>query len=136
MGNTLFTTELPWSVTPKTQDELDVARPHMVIPGPGSESTSSELSANWKPDSLRYAARLLGVDSLGRLWVKSGRGAGPAPCFDLFDCTDGSLLMSIETSLPVSASVWAVRVTESGILGWDHNPSDYPRVYMLELVER
>lgn len=136
VGDTLFTTELPWSVTPKTQEELDAARPHMVIPGPGSESTSSELSGNWKPDSLRNAARVLGVDNLGRLWVRSGRGTGPTPCFDLFDCEDGSLLMSIETSLPVSASVWAIRVTESGILGWDHNPSDYPRVYLLELVER
>lgn len=136
MGDTLFTTELPWSLTPKTQQELEVARPGMVIPGPGSESTTSELSANWKPDSLRNAARVLGVDSLGRLWVDSGRGTGPAPCFDLFDCGDGSLLLSVETSLPVTASVWAFRVTESGILGWDHNPSDYPRVYMLELAER
>jgi len=135
-GDTLFTTELPWSMTPKTQEELDVARPGMVIPGPGSESTSSELSAGWKADSLRNATYLFGVDSLGRLWAKSGRGAGSTPFFDLFDCEDGSLLMSIETSLPVSASVWAFRVTESGILGWDHNPSDYPRVYLLELVER
>lgn len=135
-GETTFSTGLPWSTTPKTQEELEVARPHMVIPGPGSESTTSELSADWKPDSLRNAARVLGVDSLGRLWVRSGRGTGPAPCFDLFDCGNGSLLMSIETSLPVSASVWAFRVAESGMLGWDHNPSDYPRVYLLGLVER
>lgn len=136
VGDTLFTTELPWAVTPKTQEELDVARPHMVIPGPGSESTSSELSANWKPDSLRSAARVLGVDGLGRLWVDSGRGTGSAPFFDLFDCVDGSMLLSFETSLPISANVWAFRVTETGILGWDHNPSDYPRVYLLEFVER
>ncbi len=79
-----------------TEEELLAARPHMVIPGPGSESTSSELSADWSPDSTRGAGTLAGLDGENRLWVKSGRGEGASPVFDLYSATDGTSLGSIE----------------------------------------
>ncbi len=34
------------------------------------------------------------------------------------------------------ARYWSFKVSESGILGWDHNPADFTRIYILELVER
>jgi len=119
----------------KTEEELEVARPGMVIPGPGSESTSSELSADWSPDSIRSSGSLIGLDGENRLWVKSGRGATASPIFDLYDADDGSSLGSIETTLPAIAQLWNIKIFESGILGWYHNPGDYPRVYILELVD-
>ncbi len=135
-GDVSFQIELPWETMYLTEEELLAARPHMVIPGPGSESTSSELSADWSPDSTRGAGTLAGLDGENRLWVKSGRGEGASPVFDLYSATDGTSLGSIETTLPAIARFWTIRVSEPGILGWDHNPGDYPRVYMLELVDR
>ena len=135
-GDVSFQIELPWETMYLTEEELLAARPHMVIPGPGSESTSSELSADWSPDSTRGAGILAGLDAENRLWVKSGKGEIASPIFDLYNATDGSSLGSIQTTLPAIARFWSVRVSESGILGWDHNPGDYPRVYMLELIDR
>ncbi len=135
-GDTSFTNEIPWEVTHMTSEEIDAARPGIVVPGPGTESTSSELTADWEPDSIRNAGLLIGVDEYNRLWVKSGRGETASPVFDLYTIEDGSPITSIETTLPAIARYWNIEVTESGILGWDHNPADYPRVYILELVDR
>lgn len=136
VGDISFQIELPWETTYLTEEELIVARPGMIIPGPGSESTSSELSADWSPDSIRSAGYLAGLDGENRLWVKSGRGETASPVFDLYDATDGSSLGSIETTLPAIARFWNIRIFKSGILGWDHNPGDYPRVYILRLIDR
>ena len=135
-GAVSFQIQLPWETMHLTEEELLAARPHMVIPGPGSESTSSELSADWSPDSIRGTGSLVGLDGENRLWVKSGRGETASPVFDLYDATDGSSMGSIETTLPAIARFWNIKVSESGILGWDHNPGDYPRVYILELIDR
>ncbi|MCK4504824.1 MAG: 6-bladed beta-propeller [Candidatus Aegiribacteria sp.] len=134
-GDTAFYTEIPWEITAITQDEIEVARPGIVVPGPGSESTITELTADWEPDSVRNAGLLVGVDRDSRIWVKTGRGETAAPIFDLFDSRDGSFITSVETTLPAIARYWNIEVSESGILGWDHNPADYPRVYILELIE-
>lgn len=134
-GDTAFYTEIPWEITSMTQDEIAVARPGIVVPGPGSESTITELNANWEPDSIRNAGLLIGVDRENRLWVKSGRGETAAPIFDLFDSRNGSFITSVETTLPAIARYWNIEVSEFGILGWDHNPADYPHVYILELIE-
>lgn len=72
--NEVYRIEKPWDSRPVTEEELQVARPHLVLPGPGSESTMSELSSDWEPDTLRSAARILGIDAENRLWVKSGFG--------------------------------------------------------------
>lgn len=135
-GDVSFTINIPWEITYVTQEELDAARPHTVIPGPGSEATSAELSSGWVPDSLRSAATIVGIDGEDRLWVKSGKGVTASPVFDLYSMSDGSFITSVETTLPAIARYWSFKVSESGILGWDHNPADYTRVYILELVER
>jgi hypothetical protein len=134
-GETAFRTEIPWSATSMTQEEIDAARPGIVVPGPGSESTVTDLNSDWKPDSIRNAAFPVGVDGENRLWVKSGRGETASPVFDLFDLTDGSILFSIETSLPAIARYWSMKVNCNGILGWDHNPDDHCRIYVLELID-
>ncbi len=135
-GTKRFPINIPWEITYVTQEELDVARPYTVIPGPGSEATSAELSSNWVPDSLRSAATIVGYDGENRLWVKSGKGTTASPVFDLYSMSDGSLITSVETTLPAIARYWSFRVSAAGILGWDHNPADYTRVYILELVEK
>lgn len=133
-GDTLFAVVRPWQETPVTEEELEAARPFLVIPGPGSESTSEELSAGWEPDPLRYAAIVCGFDSGQRLWVKSGNGETASQVFDLYDMADGSFIQSVQTTLPPIARYWAFVVSPQGIIGWDHNPSDYPRIYVLETV--
>jgi len=135
-GDISFQVELPWETIFLTEDELLAARPHLIIPGPGSESTSAELSADWSPDSIRNSGYPIGIDDSNRLWVKSGRGETASPVFDLFNSEDGSYLGAIETSLPAIARFWNYRVCEQGILCWDHNPQDYPRVYILNLIDR
>ena len=135
-GDASFAINIPWEITYVTQEELDAARPYTVIPGPGSEATSAELSSNWVPDSLRSAATIIGIDGEDRLWVKSGKGETASPVFDLYRMSDGSFITSVKTTLPAIARYWSFRVSESGILGWDHNPADFARVYILELVEK
>ncbi len=135
-GDICFQIELPWETVFLTEEELLAARPHLIVPGPGSESTSSELSADWSPDSIRSAGLPIGLDDENRLWVKSGRGDTASPVFDLYNADDGSSLGMVETTLPAIARFWNFRVFEQGILGWDHNPQDYPRIYVLELVNR
>lgn len=99
-GDVSFTTDLPWETMYLSEEELLVARSGMVIPDPGGESTSLELSANWSPDSIRSAGSLAGLDGENRLWVKSGRGEAASPVFDLYNATGGSALGSIETTFP------------------------------------
>jgi len=135
-GDISFQVELPWETIFLTEDELLAARPHLIIPGPGSESTSAELSADWSPDSIRNSGYPIGIDDSNRLWVKSGRGETASPVFDLFNSEDGSYLGAIETSLPAIARFWNYRVCEQGILCWDHKHQDYPRVYILNLIDR
>ncbi len=67
LGEISFSVEVPWITMYRTEEELEAARPDMVIPGPGSESTCSELSANWAPDSVRSTGSLAGLDDENRL---------------------------------------------------------------------
>lgn len=95
--------------------------------------------ANWgmedyRPQPFRNQVRQLGVDGDGRLWAL--RGTREDPTFDVFDSETGEYLFTaVLPGMGYSGLFMNFTVDEGGILAYSENPSDYPRVYIVELEE-
>lgn len=88
----------------------------------------------WSPASRRDQIPLggLGIDNLNRLWVRDGREEHPV--FDVY--REDSFQFRAELTDPeTERRRLTIKVTPQGILAWERNPEDYPRLFVLELVE-
>jgi hypothetical protein len=95
--------------------------------------------ANWgvedyTPQPYRNQVRQLGVDGEGRLWAL--RGTREDPTFDVFDSQSGEYLFTAQLpGVGYQGLFWNVRVDQGGILAYSENPSDYPKIYVIELQD-
>lgn len=95
--------------------------------------------ANWGvedyvPQPYRNQVRQLGVDGQGRLWAL--RGTREDPTFDVFDSRTGEFLFTaVLPDVGYRGLFLNFTVDEGGILAYSENPSDFPKVYIVELLE-
>lgn len=95
--------------------------------------------ANWgvedyQPQLYRNQVRQLGVDGSGRLWAL--RGTREDPTFDVFDSETGEFLFTaVLPDMGYGGLFLNFTVDEGGLLAYSENPSDFPRVYMVELLD-
>ena len=99
-----------------------------------NEGTGHDPDFEFEVNPFYNAIEGLGVDSLGRVWVRTGLER--ATVFDVYD-PDGAFLFDCTLDLPEwqDCDGWDVTVCRQGFLAFPRNPGMYPVVYLLELVE-
>lgn len=88
----------------------------------------------WDPSEYRPMVPFIGmgVDPEGRLWVRDGREE--YPLFDVYAGGQHLFTVALEDP-PPDADELRVKVTQRGILAWNPNPEDFPRLHILSLRE-
>jgi len=128
-GDTVLSVEKAWEPVPKTARELEE--------GEYSESLSwndeggSSISRGRMTEGIspwRTAISSLDVDHMGRIWV--GQGWIDVPTFEVYS-PQGELLFV--ASVPGLEDTEGIQYAmgEGGMVGYDTEPMDYPKVYLL-----
>jgi len=128
-GDTVLSVEKAWEPVPKTARELEE--------GEYSESLSwndeggSSISRGRRTEGIspwRTAISSLDVDHMGRIWV--GQGWIDVPTFEVYS-PQGELLFV--ASVPGLEDTEGIQYAmgEGGMVGYDTEPMDYPKVYLL-----
>ncbi len=118
--------------TPLTQEEIDagsLSLSIMIINGEASAGTDRvENTYPW-----RNVIASIGVDSEKRIWVEMA--CTDTPVFRVYDYS-GDLLFVAVTDVEFTAVTRpAFRIDSGGILAWDRDPMDYPKIYNFQLME-
>lgn len=132
-GDTLIAVEKPWEPVAKSQREMEEGEYSESLSWNdegGSSISRSRIREGISP--WRTAITSLDVDHRGRIWV--GQGWTDAPAFEVYS-PEGDLLFVAK--LPELEGTEGIHydMGEAGIIGYDTQPMDYPKVYLLELEE-
>lgn len=87
----------------------------------------------WYPSELEPCITQLQVqDSIGRLWVSHGSQLSPE--FEVFDIHGNHVFSCSCSGLPEN-DLYRFSISDEGYIAYTMYPEDYPRVFILELVE-
>ena len=131
-GDTIRTISREWDRVEKTQEELEEGLLHETL-STGSESGSS-VNRERRYDIVgRYheAITSLDVDGQGRIWI--GQGWTDIPVFDVY--SPGGELLFVATIPGMENQDGLSFCFDHGMIGFDTQPDDYPKVYLLRLEE-
>jgi hypothetical protein len=120
-----------FSAVPKTDEELEAELARRT----SDSRRLTGLSREIRPDPCRMAIRSMFVDGEERLWVRLGYYREIV--FRVYDM-GGEVLFHAILDYPgdvLDLWNWVMEVDEGGFLAYVENPEEYPRVYMMELVE-
>lgn len=100
--------------------------------GRGGRMSGIELT--FDPILYRRCASELGIDDLGRLWVRLG-GYG-YPFWNVYDMSGEMLFTaSLEMDDP-DIDEMTVRITNNGAVAWVRDPVSWPRLYLIDLPQQ
>ena len=117
---------------PMTQEEIDAGGLGMSIMIMNGEA-SADMNRLENTYPWRNVIGSIGVDSQSRIWVELV--CEDLPVFHVYDYS-GKLLFIAVTDVeftPVTRPTF--KVNSGGILAYDRDPMDYPKLYLFELVE-
>jgi hypothetical protein len=118
--------------TPMTQEEIDAGGLGLSI-----MITDGNASAGMDRMDTTYPWRniigSIGVDSEERIWVELAYT--DKPMFRIYDYSGELLFVAAVDNgfTPVTRPVF--KVDAGGILAWDRDPMDYPKIYLIQLTE-
>ena len=114
-------------------DQLAAEHFHYRLDTPGFDDRDARrITARWEPEPVRNSITGIYIDGAERLWVRTGRGEGASPLFEVYDL-DGNHITTVETDFPDESCNWKFEFGEGRALAYDDNPSDFARVYILEI---
>ncbi|MCK5132533.1 MAG: 6-bladed beta-propeller [Candidatus Sabulitectum sp.] len=134
-GDTLFQIAEPYNRTEKTQEEIEYEHMCYRFDTPGFDSEDKRaIASRWEPDPYRLAIENISTDYADRIWVQTGRSESNSPNFRVYD-SNGNWLASVETDLPIESLNYNFVFGRDRVLAFDTNPSDYSKIYILELAD-
>ncbi len=134
-GDTLFHITEPYNRIEKTQEEIEYEHMCYRYDTPGFDSDDRRsIASRWEPDPYRLAIESISTDHADRIWVQTGRSESNSPNFRVYD-SNGNRLASVETDLPIESLNWDFVFGPDRVLAFDTNPSDYSKVYILEVTD-
>jgi hypothetical protein len=115
---------------PLTQEELDAgALGLQVMITDGSASASTSRIEDIYP--YRNIIQSVGIDADRRIWVELGYGE--EPFFQVFDYSGEMLFTAFVDAGFDNITRPSFEITPWGMLAFDQDPMDYPKIYLLEL---
>jgi hypothetical protein len=127
-GDEILKIEEEWERIPLTEEELAEDRLSIsftMIDGETSLTTSREPGT----DIYRTIIQGVGVDSEGRIWVQMGDML--TPYFRIYSPNGDFTAVAIpDETIPGGAEF---SISPNGILAFDTDPVDWPKIYLLEL---
>ena len=118
---------------PRTQEELDAGTLALgiVITGDGGASASSNRVEDVYP--WRDIVASVGIDAESRIWVELASEDGPV--FSVYDYSGNLLFTAVVDADFDNVNRPDFVVEPGGFLAFDRDPLDYPKIYLLELLE-
>ena len=130
--DTIFQYSEEWEKVPKSQAEIDAGDLGLSVTMSDAGASASTFR-NEDVHPWRNITESIGVDDRGRVWVEMGDGDNPY--FRIYDYS-GELvaigILDVEFGM-VGAPVFAI--TPWGMLAYDRDPIDYPKIYLLDVLE-
>lgn len=128
-GRRFLTIERPWERVPKTEEEMSRTGTGITVTR-DNEGTSTETHQVEDPVPWRNAIESVGVDGQGRIWVRLGSVL--TPTFEVYDLSGELLFVARGPTLSPGCEI---AVNEYGIVAFERNPEDYPKVVRLKVSE-
>lgn len=130
-GDTLLYMEKEWERVPKSAEELAMGEYMESLSF--SDNSGSSISRRRDTENVspwRQAISSIDVDDQGRIWL--GQGWSDEPIFEVYD---GEGLLLFVASIPELSGTEGIEysIRGSSIVGYDTEPMDYPKVYIMRL---
>ena len=119
-GEQFLSIEEPWTMIPTTEMERTLEEEYLELREIRSE-----------PNDFRLSVAELLTDTDGNLWVRLGSELHPK--FIVYSSEGDTLFIADCPALPDTSLNLQFAIGESGILTWDSDPLDFPKVIILEL---
>jgi hypothetical protein len=117
---------------PRTQEELDAGTLALgIMITDGGASASSNRVEDVYP--WRNIVASVGIDAESRIWVELA--SEDSPVFSVFDYSGNLLFTAVVDSDFDNINRPDFLVEPGGFLAFDRDPLDYPKIYLLELLE-
>lgn len=117
---------------PRSQEELDAGQMGLsVTMTEGSASASTFRSDDVYP--WRNIVESVGLDGRGRIWLEMGDGDNPY--FQVYDPGGQQVAVVFLNHQFGLVGVPTFSITPYGMLAYERDPLDYPKIYLLEVTE-
>ena len=129
-GESLVTISREWERVPKSEEEIEegVLGLSVMMDGGGTTIDRPRIEDE---DPYRPAIYSIGVDADQHIWVRVG--SSEVPTFHVYNREGNLLFVAVLDELGRAAGRRARFVVDSGgMLGFDPDPEDYPKVYIVE----
>ncbi len=131
-GDEFFSLHKEMERTPMTQEEIDAGGLGLsIMITDGSAEAGMNRMDNTYP--WRNVIGSIGVDSQSRIWVELSYP--DTPVFEVYDYSGELLFVAVPDVEFPQVGRPAFKVDAGGIIGFDRDPMDYPKLYILELQE-
>jgi hypothetical protein len=128
-GEPLVTISRDWERVPKSEEEMEEGMLGLSIMMDDGGTTIDRPRIE-DEDPYRPAIYSIGVDVNQNIWVRVG--SSEKPTFHVYDYEGNMLFVAVLDELGTVAGRRARFVIDSGgILGFDPDPEDYPKVYIV-----
>ncbi len=122
----------PWERVAKTQEQMEAEGIVTAMRSDDAgENVPTRIEVEVNP--FHNAVKNLCCDHLGRLWVRIGSEA--APTFMVYDGDGQYQFTAACPELEQYGGQIRFQMTHGGIVAWDTQPEDYPKVYLIEMPE-
>ncbi len=118
--------------TPMTQEEIDAGGLGMSIMVMNGEA-SADMNRMETTYPWRNVIGSIGVDSQSRIWVELA--CEDLPVFQVYDYSGKLLFIAVTDAEFTPVTRPNFKVDAGGVLAYDQDPMDYPKIYLFELVE-
>lgn len=130
-GETIFSVSEPFERTPRSEEELAEEYMNVSLQIRDGESTlDRERRRDERP--FRHVVSDIGVDSLGRVWLQM---AHTGSCYFRVYSPEGDSFFIVEPEHPEVLERARYSITQYGSVAGESDPLDWPKVYLLELVD-
>lgn len=129
-GEEIFRITEEWDRIPLTEEELaeDELTMSIMI---SDEGSAVDRERQPRTDEYRTIIDGVGADSQGRIWVQMGDKS--TPYFRIYSETGQLLSIAIPDESIDSDATYSI--SPFGILAYDTDPEDWPKIYLLEVTE-
>jgi len=131
-GEEFLSVSEPVERVPMTQEEIDAGGLGISIMV-NDEGASADMSRVENTYPWRNVIASIGVDSESRIWVELA--CYDQPLFRVYDYAGTLLFAAVPELRFPQVGRPAFRVDAGGIIAFDRDPLDYPKIYILQPVE-